>query len=265
MESLDRMRRKLKAGVTAASLFTLALGAGTYAYFTDTDFQDNTFAVGSVTIELMEQERQDDGLTSFTQNQVLMPLVGTSTGVEEVEGVGMMPVAENYVDKIIRVKNTGKSDAYVRIFVAIPSALDNPDNPAQNILHFNYTKASMEAGQWSSEQLTAQNFPITNSEGSTILCNIYSRTFENTLEAEDVTSTPAYIGFYLDSGVDMDADGNYTFGNAAIDYDFSKGITIPVFAQAVQADGFDCATYASLSGPEAAFKAAGLPDNPWAE
>ena len=32
------------------------------------------------------------------------------------------PVAENYIDKMVTVQNTGKSDAYVRAYFAIPSA-----------------------------------------------------------------------------------------------------------------------------------------------
>ena len=58
----------------------------------------------------------------------------------------------------------------------------------------------------------------------------------------------------------MNAQGQYTvnWGNGpeVIRYDLSKGVKIPVFAQAIQAEGFASA--------EAAFDASGLPANPWA-
>ena len=58
----------------------------------------------------------------------------------------------------------------------------------------------------------------------------------------------------------MNADGEYTvdWGNGpqVINYNLSEGVEIPVFAQAIQAEGFDSA--------EAAFTASGLPSNPWA-
>ena len=48
----------------------------------------------------------------------------------------------------------------------------------------------------------------------------------------------------------------YTLNGNDIDYDLTNGVTIPVFAQAVQAAGFDSA--------EEAFTNAELPLNPWA-
>ena len=170
----------------------------------------------------------------------------------------MLPTAENYVDKIMTIKNTGVSDAYVRIFVAVPTALQNgqtPNAPRYDVLHWNFNGDSCAEGQWTDEIVVANPTVIDG-----VQYKIYSRTYTTALKANEVTATPAYIGFYLDKTVDMNADGAYTVdwgkGPEVINYDLSKGVEIPVFAQAIQADGFDSA--------EAAFAASGLPSNPWA-
>jgi predicted ribosomally synthesized peptide with SipW-like signal peptide len=75
---------KKKVVLIVASLcmvLMLAIG-GTIAYFTDTDEATNTFTVGNVKIDLIEQQRSEDGktLVDFTQNKVLMPIVGSAQG-----------------------------------------------------------------------------------------------------------------------------------------------------------------------------------------
>ena len=166
---------------------------------------------------------------------------------------------KNYVDKIISIKNTGASEAYVRVFVAVPTALQNgqtPNAPRYDVLHWNFNGDSCAEGQWTDEIVVANPIDINGVD-----YKIYSRTYTTALKANEATATPAYIGFYLDKTVDMNADGDYTvdWGNGpeVINYDLSEGVEIPVFAQAVQAAGFDSA--------EAAFAASGLPANPWAK
>ena len=152
------------------------------------------------------------------------------------------------------------SDAYVRIFVAVPTALQNgqtPNAPRYDVLHWNFNGDSCAEGQWTDEIVVANPTVIDG-----VQYKIYSRTYTTALAKDEVTATPAYIGFYLDKTVDVNADGEYTVdwgqgqGPEVIDYDLSDGVEIPVFAQAVQAAGFDSA--------EAAFAASGLPSNPWA-
>lgn len=253
------MKKKLVAISLVVAMLAVAVIGGSLAYFTDKDEATNTFTVGGVKIALIEQERDGKGgLQAFTQDKVLMPIVGSAQGEKQiVEGVEL-PTAENYVDKIMTIKNTGVSDAYVRIFVAVPTALQNgqtPNAPRYDVLHWNFNGDSCAEGEWTDEIVVANPININGVD-----YKIYSRTYTTALKANEVTATPAYIGFYLDKSVDMDAQGQYTvnWGNGAevINYDLSKGVEIPVFAQAIQADGFDSA--------EAAFAASGLPDNPWA-
>lgn len=254
------MKKKIIALCLVIALAATAVIGGTLAYFTDTDAKTNTFTAGGVKIELIEKQRNEDStaLVDFENGKNLMPLVGSAQGEQEIVDGVKLPTAENYVDKIISIKNTGVSDAYVRVFVAVPTALQNgqtPNAPRYDVLHWNFNGDSCADGEWTDEIVVANPTVIDGVE-----YKIYSRTYTTALEAAEVTATPAYIGFYLDKTVDMNADGEYTvnWGNGpeVIDYDLSEGVTIPVFAQAVQADGFASA--------EAAFTASGLPTNPWA-
>ena len=254
------MKKKIVALCLCVALAVVAIGGATLAYFTDTDNETNTFTVGGVKIALIEQQRNanSSALVPFENNKNLMPIVGSAQGEQEIVGGVKLPTAENYVDKIMTIKNTGVSDAYVRIFVAVPTALQNgqtPNAPRYDVLHWNFNGDSCANGQWTDEIVVANPTIINNVE-----YKIYSRTYTTALKANEVTATPAYIGFYLDKTVDMNADGAYTVdwgkGPEVINYDLSKGVEIPVFAQAIQADGFDSA--------EAAFAASGLPSNPWA-
>ena len=254
------MKKKIVALCLCVALAVVAIGGATLAYFTDTDNETNTFTTGGVKIELIEQQRNADGtaLEAFKNNKVLMPIVGSAQGEQVTVGGVELPTAENYVDKIMTIKNTGVSDAYVRIFVAVPTALQNgqtPNAPRYDVLHWNFNGDSCAEGEWTDEIVVANPTEIDGVE-----YKIYSRTYTTALKANEATATPAYIGFYLDKTVDMNADGEYTVdwgtGPEVIDYDLSDGVEIPVFAQAIQADGFDSA--------EAAFAASGLPANPWA-
>lgn len=255
---------KKKVVLIVASLcmvLMLAIG-GTIAYFTDTDEATNTFTVGNVKIDLIEQQRSADGKTleDFKNNKVLMPIVGSAQGDKDQFG---LPLAKNYVDKIITVKNLA-SDAYVRVFVAIPTVLDNVGDASQNVLHFNPGNKFVAAGgktdgqavnpdwaNWSNEKLEAQGVTVKG-----VVSNIYSYTYNKVMTKDQITGSACVVGFYLDKGFDMNADGKYTINGTVIDFDFSKGVTIPVFAQGVQADGFADAA--------SAFAASGLPANPWA-
>lgn len=255
------MKKKLTAIFLCVALVAIAVVGASLAYFTDTKPATNTFTVGNVKIDLIEQQRNADGtaLETFENNKVLMPIVGSAQGEQvTVDGV-KLPAAKNYVDKIMTIKNTGVSDAYVRIFVAVPTALQNgqtPNAPRYDVLHWNFNGDSCAEGEWTDEIVVANPTEIDGVE-----YKIYSRTYTTALKANEATKTPAYIGFYLDKSVDMNAQGKYTvnWGNdpEVINYDLSKGVKIPVFAQAIQADGFASA--------EDAFAVSGLPANPWAK
>ncbi len=255
------MKKKIVLLCLAAILAVMAVAGASLAYLTDTKDATNTFTVGKVKIELIEKQRDGEGgLEDFEQNKKLMPIVGSAQGEKDELGLS---VAKNYVDKIVTIKNL-ESDAYVRAYIAIPAALD-AENAKDNILHINQPgkdtfigldgTTADKAFTWSDMTMVGA---FTGEDG--ILYNVYYSTYADVLTKDEIAGSAAYVGVYLDKDVNFDGT-NWTITRdgetTVIDYDLSKGVTLPVFAVGVQADGFDSA--------DAAINAAfGENFNPWA-
>lgn len=235
------MKKKILVLCLVVALAVTAVVGGTLAYFTDTDEATNTFTAGGVKIDLIEQERDGQGgLQEFTQGQVLMPIVGSAQGEKDDLG---QPVAENYVDKMVTIKNTGKSGAYVRAYFAIPSDLDDgyeTFNAGANILHFNFGNANgatTYGNQWNWMHGNKWNYFETTIDG--VAYNVYYADYYQILPA-GATTEQFVSGVYLDKNVDM-KDGKYIdtrFPDADLSILAGK-VNCPVFAVAVQAAGFD--------------------------
>lgn len=245
------MRKKIVALSMAVLMLAVAVVGGTLAYFTDTKEATNTFTAGGVKIDLIEQQVNEDGtaLEDFEQNQVLMPIVG-SAQTDEKDAFGQ-PTSGNYIDKIVTIKNTGKSDAYVRAYFAIPSALDDgyeTFNAGLNILHFNFGNkdgVSTVGNQWSWMHGNKWNyFETTMADG--VKYNVYFADYYQTLAA-NATTEQFVSGVYLDKSFDQNADGKYmAFGKVVdlsglISDDGKLVVKCPVKAVAVQAAGFTSA------------------------
>ena len=257
------MKKKITAIFLCVALVAIAVVGASLAYFTDTDSATNTFAVGNVKIELIEQQRGENGLEPFEQNKNLYPIVGSAQGEKDALG---MPTAKNYVDKMVTIKNTGSEKAYIRAYFAIPSALDDgyeTFNAGLNVLHFNFGNkvengvvTSTEGAEWKWMHGSKWNyFETTLSDG--IKYNVY---YADYYQAVDAGATTAQLvqGVYLDKTFDIKDGKCYAFGKeVALDagWDWSK-VSCPVFAVACQAEGFDTAAAAM----EAAF---GAQYNPW--
>lgn len=246
------MKKKLFTMAMAIALIAVSIVGMSLAYFTDKDKETNTFTAGGVKIDLIEQQVEKDAngglqLVDFEQNQVLMPIVGSAQGEKNELG---QPVAANYVDKIVTIKNTGKSKAYIRAYFAIPSALDDGEetfNAGANILHFNFGNKFNEDGSltttygkewnWKHDNNSKWNYFETTIDG--VAYNVYYADYHQALAA-DATTEQFVSGVYLDSHVDM-ANGKYIdtrFPNA--DLSILEGtVKCPVMAVAVQAAGFD--------------------------
>lgn len=263
------MKKKVLTLCLVTALAATAVIGGTMAYFTDTDNADNTFTAGGVTIDLIEQQVNEEGtaLEEFEQDQVLMPIVGSAQGEKDDFG---QPVAENYIDKMVTIKNTGKSDAWVRAYFAIPSALDDgfkeSFNASMNILHFNFGNAEGKTTYnnqwlWGSEakpEHSGWNYFETTIDD--VSYNVYYADYYQVLRAGDTTEQ-FVSGVYLDKDVDMNEQGQYTItrnGSTAVIEGFDGSAKCPVYAVAVQAAGFD-------SAAEAVTAAFGADFNPWAE
>ena len=247
------MKKKLLAMCLVVALAATAVIGGTLAYFTDTDTKTNTFTAGGVKIDLIEQQVGENGLEPFEQDQVLMPIVGSAQGEKDQYG---QPVAENYIDKIATIENKGKSDAYVRAYFAIPSALDDgydTFNAGLNVLHFNFgnnngVSTFGNEWNWKNESGTLKYY---ETEIDGVKYNVYYADYTKILAA-GATTEQFISGVYLDSHVDM-VDGNYVdTRDPQADISILAGdVKCPVMAVAVQAAGFDNADAAV----EAAFGA----------
>ena len=239
------MKKKILVLCLVVALAVTAVVGGTLAYFTDKDEATNTFTAGGVDIALIEQQVNKEGtaLENFKQNQVLMPIVGSAQGDKDAFG---QPVAENYIDKIVTIQNTGKSGAYVRAYFAIPSALDDgyeTFNAGANILHFNFGNVKTDNGlvstegvQWIWTHGDKWNYFETTIDN--VKYNVYYADYYQVLPA-GATTEQFISGVYLDNHVDM-KDGKYIdtrFPNADLSILAGK-VNCPVYAVAVQADGF---------------------------
>ena len=256
------MKKKLTLVVTCIVLVAAMVIGGTLAYFTDKDDATNTFAVGNVSIDLIEQQRGENGLVPFEQGKKLYPIVGSAQGEKDEYG---MPIAKNYVDKMVTIKNTGSEKAYIRAYFAIPSALDDgyeTFNAGMNVLHFNFGNkvvngaiSSTEGVEWIWTHGSKWNYFETTIDG--IKYNVYYADYYQAVAA-GATTEQLVQGVYLDKSFDLKDGKCYAFGKeVTLDdgWDWNN-VSCPVFAVACQAEGFDNATDAM----NAAF---GANYNPW--
>lgn len=257
------MKKKITAIFLCVALVAIAVVGASLAYFTDTDNETNTFAVGNVKIDLIEQQRGENGLVPFEQNKKLYPIVGSAQGEKDAFG---MPTAKNYVDKMVTIKNTGSEKAYIRAYFAIPSALDDgyeTFNAGLNVLHFNFGNkvengvvTSTEGAEWIWTHGSKWNyFETTLNDG--IKYNVYYADYYQAVDA-GATTEQLVQGVYLDKTFDIRDGKCYAFGKEVeLDDGWNwNSVSCPVFAIACQAEGFDNAAAAM----DAAF---GANYNPW--
>lgn len=236
------MKKKALAAASYVMVAALAIG-GTVAYLQDQESAMNVLTVGdAVDIAINEYQRNDDAsaLEDFEQGKALYPIVGSAQGEKDNFG---MPVAKNYGDKIVTIENTGDADAYVRVYVAKPLALsdladDGDDNTSDDALHMNLgNRVDLEGDydsaygdDWKNNWGWDYNVDVFEAEIKGEKYEVCTFVTKEKLPAH-TESTAVIAGVYLDASIDYD-DGVYTMGNYVIDYDLSKGVTIPVFAQA---------------------------------
>lgn len=148
-------KRSLLLAIAIVTALTLAT-AGTLAYLTDTDGDVNVMTLGNVQIEQIELQRaegvpydagesgagngvKEGALVPFQQGQQLYPAYAAESGAYTAEqdldklffwgdyvfsgtaGNGLWNDAKlkGALDKIVSVKNTGKSDCYFRTWIAL--------------------------------------------------------------------------------------------------------------------------------------------------
>ena len=250
---------KKAALMCVAMVLVAALAiAGTVAYLTDTDSKVNVMTVGSVKIEQNEYERVIENgaykvengsyvLKDFTQGKPLYPATEidangnpynngagdwdtTTVDMSQVGSQGSQKVftSKNAQDKIVTVKTTGKSDAYVRTWIA----LEDP---------FTENRIGVNVGK--KDYYTQTSWTTVEIDG--VKYSVSCFTYKEALKPGEV-STPSLFQVYLNSKAtneDMELLGD-TY-------------EILAFSQAVQPNGFDSA--------DAALNTAFGANHPWAD
>lgn len=203
--------------VTAYALVAALAIGGTVAYLQDSDSDVNVMTLGNVSIEQIEQERDENGnLVPFSQAKPAYPAVGKIAWDDtflNVNGTGYKVFDDglkNVVDKIVTVNNTGKSDAYVRTIVAIEA----PEGDPNDLIHFNWNDTGVEL----------EGGFVTKIDG--VDYYIVSFVYTDALAA-GTKSAPSLMQLFLDSKATNEDCAK-----------FGPSWEILVKTQAVQAEGF---------------------------
>ena len=263
--------------IVASVILVIALSiGGTLAYLTSTDSSVNVTVIGNIKIEQYEQDRNGN---DFVQFQTLMPIV-QPTSIKDEAGY---PACDNYIDQIVTVKNTGKNDAYVRTFVAIPyyyyEGHDDSD-ASTNVIHWN----GYSAGDAAPKYPIATKIPGTNKNVENTWVwgkdenNVWPgndgewNSFNTTIDGQDyyviaITSNtvlkpseitaPNFTGFYLDSMVDFNGE-HFIYEGKIID-GMTPQINVLIATVAVQAAGWNDA----FTALDTAFGVPSAQANPW--
>lgn len=215
---------------------SIAIGVTT-AYLTDTDEDVNVMTLGNVYIDQIEQERDDaNQLVDFEDNQPLYPAVypddydfSNPTVDTPWENAKLWDdTIKNAHDKIVTVKNTGKSDSYVRTWFAFEQG--------KAPVHYN-----MNDTDWT------WTGPIQSVTIGGTVYDLYVATYNSVLKP-GVTTTPSLLQVALDKSATNEDVAAY-----------GDTYEILVYSQAVQIEGFKDADHAL----DTAFGSKVAEHNPW--
>lgn len=244
------MKKKtiLVAAIAVMLVAALVVG-GTLAYFTDTKSATNTFTVGNVKIDLLESSlhRENAGIANgATSDSELWSDVAkegsnntspykagdTFYTDAQIKANAEKYTCDNvklnpgeYYHKMPYVVNTGKNDAYIRIRVMIPAALDT---------------AILNSSMYTTTALNNKEFTMAYDSTGTVerdgvMYNVYTFTRIDPLAAGEMTYWNVWGTIHMDT----------TATNEQIAQLLPNGtFNVLVEADAIQADGFANATAA---------------------
>ena len=252
-----KLKKVLLSAMSLVLVAAIAV-AGTVAYLQDDDSDVNVMNLGNVKIEQNEYERVVENgaykvengsyvLKDFSQAKPLLPATEldangnpynhgagnwdtTTVDMSQVGSQGTQKVftSKNAQDKIVTVKNTGKSDAYVRTWIA----LEDP-----------FTEGRIGVNVGNTVYYTQT--PWTTVEIDGVKYSVSCFTYKEALKPGEV-STPSLFQVYL----------NYKATNEDMEL-LGDTYEILAFSQAVQTAGFDSA--------DAALNTAFGTNHPWAD
>ncbi len=241
------MKKKVLTMALAVALIAIMV-SGTLAYFTSEDEVTNTFTIGSVKIEIYENDEATPEAVKPLGK--LTPIVNTTTPSDD----------ESYIGKVVKGKNIGANDAYIRTHIAVPTAL------------IDYLQLDVTTDGWAyNGTFAGSSTAMVNGVAYTVF------TYDHTAAVAPNGFTSELLqGVYLKSDVDLaeNADGNLVFvkkTNGEITHNSgfvahtknadgtytSASVNILVASEAIQTQGFENgATNALNSG-------FGANTNPW--
>lgn len=241
------MKKKALSVALVFALIAIMVGSS-LAYFTDADQVSNTFTIGSVLIDIWENDKAtDNDVVEF--KDPLLPVV-------DLQDVTQDP---GYTAKVVKVENTGSNDAYIRVHIAIPTQL------------VGYLYLDLNETGWIRQ-------PDTNATKGGVNYTVFTYDYNSSVKPGDFT-TELLKGAYLHSNVDIkdnpdnatgdlefctpNGDGTYTFSGFAAHSKVTNGYTsntvnILVAAQAIQTQSFE--TVGATSALNSGF---GVGTNPW--
>lgn len=245
------MKKKVLTMALVVALIAIMV-SGTLAYFTDKDEVTNTFTIGSVLIEIWENNALTDS-DKVTFEKPLVPVVNTQDVTKD----------PGYAVKMVKVENTGKNAAYIRTHIAVPTML------------LGYLQLDVNADGWT---------PLGSITGTStakmdgVDYTVYSFDYNMAVDPSAFTSE-LLKGAYLLSEVDIkdnpdtasadlefckpNSDGTYTFSGFVahnkVDGGYtSNTVSILVASEAIQYQGFENST-----ATEALNAGFGENTNPW--
>ena len=239
------MNKKVFVIAIAVALIAIMVG-GSLAYFTAEDQVTNVFTVGSVDIEIWENQKPTDS-DKVEFEKPLVPVVDMKNLTQD----------PGYAAKVVKVENTGNNAAYIRTHIAVPTTLIGYLELQMDLTGWNYAgsgiatvdgveytvftydcKKAVMPGAFSDELL----------QGAYLKCEVDIKDNPETASADLEFCTP-------------NGDGTYTFSGFVAHSKVTEGyksntVCILVASQAIQAQGFADSTSALNAG-------FGVNTNPW--
>ena len=265
------MTMKKKILTTLSVVLILGMAAlGILAYLSDTDSDVNVMTLGNVKINQIEKQRIDPvdsntaetNLEGFDQNKPLYPAVGDVAWADNNQnwptgGSNQLFTDElkNVQDKFVFVENIGKSDAYVRTWIAFEQG-DLTKEKLDELLHVN-----VNSNFWDGFDDSEWTYDV-EIDGNTyaVCCGVYKRDAgkgTGVLPAGE-TTRPSLLQVFLDSSAtNEDVD--------AIDGNKDGKYNILTASQAIQVEGFADAATALVAGFGNEHPFDGLVGDSWTE
>ena len=266
------MKKKLTAIFLCIALVAIAIVGASMAYFTDTKEATNTFTVGNVKIDLIESRFHRVGLENSGDTSIEDPTTTVSgmkyvaDGTEAFTDEAIKEDAENYanyigtrgqnmvpgrgVAKCPYVVNTGNNDAYIRIRVMVPTAVNNDYVKVEKggVITNQWCSTATKSGEF--QQGESSNYPVITKEGYTdekgLKYDVYTFTRIEPLKAGAMTEWNVWNFIGIDKKANSADIQKAIEKGAMIKGPNGTGMTLNVLVQAdaIQAEGFDNAAAA---------------------